>query len=90
MNLGMKYEALEQKREAIECYTKALEVSDPDARLFLWRGELFYELGEWVEAKRDIEQALNFRSSLPFAELFRDEKKTAERYLAELAKLTSE
>lgn len=85
--LGIKYEALKQERKAIDCYAKAMEIYNPEARLFLWRGELYYKLGEWDKAQEDIEQALNFQSSLNWAELYEDERELAEEYLTKLAKI---
>lgn len=86
MGLGMKYEQLGLKTEAIDCYTKALEEDRPDARLFLWRGEIRYELGEWNKAKSDFEQALAISSSIP-GELFEDDRESAEKYLSKLAEI---
>jgi tetratricopeptide (TPR) repeat protein len=83
--LGIKYQALKQERKAIDCYTKAMKVYNPEARLFLWRGELYYKLGEWNKAQHDIKQALNLQSSL--GDLFKDEQELAEEYLTELAKI---
>ncbi|MBI1877895.1 MAG: hypothetical protein HYR94_06655 [Chloroflexi bacterium] len=85
--LGIKYEALKQERKAIDCYTKAMEVYTPEARLFLWRGELYYKLSEWDKAQQDIEQALSLQSSLGWIDLFKDEQELAEEYLTKLAKI---
>lgn len=84
MALGIKYEELKQLRKAIDCYTKALEVDNPNARLFLWRGQLYYKLGEWDKSQDDFEQALSFQASLLGVGLFEDEQESANEYLSKL------
>ncbi|MBN1315831.1 MAG: tetratricopeptide repeat protein [Anaerolineales bacterium] len=88
-SLGMIYKDMEQNKKAIECYTKAMKMYEPEARLFLWRGELYYQLGEYVQAKHDLEQALTLQSSQPMSGLYSDEKETVEAYLAILTYLIS-
>lgn len=79
--LGMRYEELGDTARAIKYYTKAMEAWHPSAILFFWRGELYYQRGQWTEARNDFEQALAFP---PGEGLVSPEREVAERYLVEL------
>jgi tetratricopeptide (TPR) repeat protein len=83
--LGMKYEVLGDRQIAIENYTKAIELNASNARLFLWRGELFKQSGELGKAKSDFLQALTISPNKPeHGGLFSDEKELVEKYLSEM------
>jgi tetratricopeptide (TPR) repeat protein len=90
MGIAMNYEELGDKPKALENYTQAIAVDNySNARLFFWRGELYYQLGERVKAKSDFEHALSISPGYPpFRELSQDERETVEKYLAELNKDT--
>jgi tetratricopeptide (TPR) repeat protein len=79
--LAMRYEDLDNKAKAVECYTKAMEAWRPSALMLFWRGMLYYQLDQWVEARNDLEHALTFPQE---AGLGPSERELAERYRVEL------
>ena len=83
--LAMRYEDLDNKAKAIECYTKAMEAWHPSATIFFWRGELYYQLEQWDKARNDFEQALAFSET---ESLISPEREQAEKYLIELDEAT--
>jgi tetratricopeptide (TPR) repeat protein len=79
--LAMRYEDLGDKAKAIEYYTKALEAWHPSAIDLFWRGELYYQLGQWDNARSDFEKALAFSAE---DSLVSPEREQAKGYLVEL------
>jgi tetratricopeptide (TPR) repeat protein len=74
-SLAMNYEELEKWEEAIDAYSKMLEVAPPNGVGLFYRARIFHQLGRDAEAKRDLEQAL----SLPPLHIYvLDEKQTIE------------
>jgi tetratricopeptide (TPR) repeat protein len=56
--LGSRYEQLGQTEQAIYYYTKALELNDSQTGSLFWRGELYFQSGEWEAARSDLSHAL--------------------------------
>jgi tetratricopeptide (TPR) repeat protein len=80
--LGRLYEDLGDITQAITYYTRAIEVGVPEAYEFFWRGQLFYQLGQWEAARHDFEQALAFEKGF-----FSPEREQAQCYLAEIEQI---
>ncbi len=82
-DLGMIYEDLEALPNAAEHYTKAMDAWKPSANLYFWRGRVYYKLGRWQEAKKDLETSLIYKS---FGwKLCSPEREEAERILLDLS-----
>jgi tetratricopeptide (TPR) repeat protein len=62
MTLGTRYEDLGDTKKAIECYTKAIELYDDEAYTHLFRGELYYQQGDYEHASQDIQKALSIEA----------------------------
>jgi tetratricopeptide (TPR) repeat protein len=80
----MYYENLERMEEAIDAYTKMIEVAPPNGVGLFYRGMILHQLGRDAEAKRDLEQDL----SLPPLHIYvldEKQKKEAENLLLELS-----
>jgi tetratricopeptide (TPR) repeat protein len=75
LGLGMRYEELNEYDKAIEHYTKAMDALEPFSRVLYWRGRLYYEQGQWDEARKDLEQALAFPSGEMLDSFEREEAK---------------
>ncbi len=79
MYLGMRYEDLGDADQAIAHYSQALAAWEPFALLYFWRGQLYYQRGQWPEAKDDLEKAVAGDLSSP-------EDEQAREYLADIDK----
>ena len=55
---GIVYSILKQYKEAIECYTKSLEINEFQAHTNFRRAMANYELGEYEQAMNDLDVAL--------------------------------
>lgn len=86
INLGMRYEDIGEIQPAINFYSKALNAWKPSAMVYFWRGRLYYQLGQWDQARRDFKQALAFPSD---EGLYSPEYEEAEQYLIELKRRPS-
>ncbi len=76
LELGGRHSDLGEDTQAIDCYTKAIGVSQyPSAIAFYWRGEAYYRQRLWEKARSDFEQALSLGINSP-------ESEWAHRYLA--------
>lgn len=58
MTLGMKYEDLNNSKKAIENYSKSIELYDGNSYSILYRGELYFQQGNYELAKQDIRKAI--------------------------------
>jgi len=56
--LGMRYQELNKHQQAVDEFTKAIEILEPNALILLWRGESFIALGDFDLARKDIEEAV--------------------------------
>jgi tetratricopeptide (TPR) repeat protein len=72
--LSAKYWTLGDLQQAIDFLTKAIETGQPFGLLYFWRGQLYYQRQQWIEAKDDLEMALAEGLSSP-------EQEEAKRYL---------
>jgi tetratricopeptide (TPR) repeat protein len=79
-DLGERYERLGNLRRAVWYYTKALELAEDDAITRCWRGQGHYRLGNWAEARADLEAVLQSGDLHPC--YHRQERDTAQQYLA--------
>jgi tetratricopeptide (TPR) repeat protein len=76
--LGFRYAELGEISQAIENYTKSIELEKlPDPLVYFWRGELYYRQQEWKKAKKDFEQAVEL-------EIYTPEREQASQYISEL------
>jgi tetratricopeptide (TPR) repeat protein len=60
MVLGTRYEDLNQIDQAIESYSKAIQLHVNNPIVYYWRGELLFQQGQYKEARVDLETALSF------------------------------
>jgi tetratricopeptide (TPR) repeat protein len=58
MTLGMKYEDLNNAKKAIENYSKSIELYEGNSYAILFRGELYFQQGNYELAKQDIHKAI--------------------------------
>jgi tetratricopeptide (TPR) repeat protein len=78
MELGFRYAELGDISQAIENYTKSIELEKlPDPLVYFWRGELYYRQQEWKKAQKDFEQAVEL-------EIYTPEREQALQYISEL------
>jgi tetratricopeptide (TPR) repeat protein len=84
LELGARYEDLDDTAQAISYYTKSIEAyREPLPMALYWRAKLYYQQKRWVEARNDFERA----SSLG---LFSPEREWTQMYLSKLSHLTDE
>ena len=55
---GIVYSILKKYKEAIECYSKSLEINEFQAHANFRRSMAYYELGEYEQAMNDLDVAL--------------------------------
>jgi tetratricopeptide (TPR) repeat protein len=78
MELGFRYAELGEIPQAIENYTKSLDLAKlPNPLIYFWRGELYYRQKVWDKAIKDFEQALAL-------EIYTPEREQAIQYISEL------
>ena len=81
MVLGTRYEDLGQPNEAINCYSKSIQLLVNNPMVYFWRGELLFQKGQREEARADLEKALSFA---PPNGLFSPERELAQDYLTQI------
>lgn len=59
LTLAIRYEDLGETQKAIENYTKSIELYD-SGEVHLYRGELYYQQGDYEKARQDILKFLSF------------------------------
>jgi tetratricopeptide (TPR) repeat protein len=78
MELGFRYAELGEIQQAIENYSKSIDLARlPNALVYFWRGELYYQQKEWSKALKNFEQAIEL-------EIYTPEREQALQYIAEL------
>jgi tetratricopeptide (TPR) repeat protein len=78
LELGFRYAELGEIEQAIENYSKSIDLAKlPNALVYFWRGELYYREKEWNKAVRDFEQAIEL-------EIYTPEREQALQYIAQL------
>jgi tetratricopeptide (TPR) repeat protein len=78
MELGFRYSELGEISQAIENYTKSIDLAKlPNAFVYFWRGELYYREKEWDKAVKDFEQAITL-------EIYQPERGQALQYISKL------
>lgn len=77
--LGRLYKELGDADRAIENYTKSLDAwRKPNPMALFRRGELYYQRGQWTEARSDFERALSMEW------LLSPEREQAQQYLSKI------
>lgn len=87
-SLAMRYEDLEKWEEAIEAYTKMLEVAPPNAVGMFNRAKIFHRLGRDEEAKQDLEEAISL-PPLHIYVLSEEDRQEAQNLLNEIVSKNS-
>jgi tetratricopeptide (TPR) repeat protein len=76
--LGFRYSELGEIPQAIENYTKSIDLAKlPNALVYFWRGELYYREKQWLKAVKDFKQAIAL-------EIYTPEREQAMQYISEL------
>jgi len=81
--LAGRYKNLGNKPRAIMYYTKALAIGEPDAYTLFQRGQLFYTLREYADARTDLNRVLALTDEEQF---FPREYELARKYLTHIAR----
>lgn len=75
--LGFRYSELGEITQALESYTKSIDLGKlPDPLVYFWRGELYCRQKEWKKAIKDFEQAITLGIYTP-------EREQALQYISE-------
>jgi len=78
LELGFRYVELGEIVQAVENYTKSIDLAKlPNPLVYFWRGELYYRQKEWNKAVKDFEQAVEL-------EIYTPEREQALQYISEL------
>lgn len=78
LELGFRYAELDQIPQAIESYTKSIDLAKlANPLVYFWRGELHYRQKEWNKAKKDFEEAVELEICSP-------EREQSIQYMSEL------
>lgn len=78
LELGFRYAELGEIPQAIENYTKSIDLAKlANPLVYFWRGELYYRQKEWKKAVKDFEQAVEL-------EIYAPERDQALQYISEL------
>jgi len=80
LTLAIRYDDLGETQKAIENYTKSIELYD-SGEAHLYRGELYYQQGEYEKARKDILKFLSFE--MP-GEIYDFEKNQAYQILLDI------
>jgi tetratricopeptide (TPR) repeat protein len=85
-HLALCYEEVWQGEKAIECYTKAMAATEPQADLLYWRGRVYLAMEQYPAARLDFEQAIVLDDQFRQTELDSADRKEIERLLEEMTK----
>lgn len=78
LELGFRYAELGEIEQAIENYSKSIDLAKmPNALVYFWRGELYYRIKQWSNSVKDFEQAIEL-------EIYTPEREQALQYISEM------
>jgi tetratricopeptide (TPR) repeat protein len=67
VNRGAAYQKLFLNEEALNDYSKAIQLNDKNPNVYLYRGFLYYQTNEYEEAVKDFNVVINLDPENPFA-----------------------